>query len=341
MSVSRHLFALAVAASCAVSLHTGCGGAIAPQSDAGTVDAGDSGGGGCDAGLAACGALCVDTSKDSKHCGSCSNACAPDQACVKGTCTSTISCGIGQTKCGAICVSTSTDPANCGGCGKVCPNGSACVASTCSLACGGGQTLCSGKCVDTQIDNANCGSCGAVCAPDGGVGCQKGLCCGGGTQNCGGKCIDTLSDPKNCGSCGNVCPVQSPGCAVGKCTNLQVLGTLGSQTFYKIPVTGAMSDTNVYNACLAAGLTVGCSSTNCLIYTDNLCTPTQENSCGNPMLSLAGVIGCASPSKCVALDGVYQYMGQKWQNGSACGAEGAQWCSTGNSFTNRWALCVQ
>jgi hypothetical protein len=180
-----------------------------------------------------------------------------------------------------------------------------------------------------------------VCNKNAGELCQQGLCCGAGATSCGGKCVDTQTDPLNCGLCKNVCPPQTPSCASGKCTALQILGKLGSQTFYKIPVTGPMSDTNVYNACVAAGLTVGCSSTSCPAYTDNVCTPTLESSCGNPMKSLATVLGCASPSNCALLNGVYQYMGHKWQGDSACGVENATWCSTGASYSNRWALCLQ
>ena len=342
MRVFRPFIALTLAAASTLALHTGCGGLVRTDVDGGGVDSGvdssvDSGG--CTGGRVACGASCVDTSKDSQHCGSCSNACAPSQVCTGGACT--IDCVSPLTKCGQLCVATTTDPANCGGCSKVCPNGFACVASQCTLVCGGSQTKCSNTCVDTQTDNANCGSCGAACEADGGGGCQKGLCCASGTTSCGGKCIDTLADPNNCGVCNNVCPAQAPSCAAGECTKLQVLGKLGSQTFYKIPVTGTMTDTNVYNACVAAGLTVGCSSSNCPNYADNLCTPTQENSCGNPMKLLAVALGCNSPSNCALLDGVYQYMGQKWQNGASCGAEGATWCSNGTAYSNRWALCVQ
>jgi hypothetical protein len=336
MRLSRSVVAVALL------LFTGCGGRLMSDLDSGVSDGGvdsavDSGG--CGAGLAACGSTCVDPSKDPKNCGTCGHACAPSQVCMNGACS--IDCVSPQTKCGQSCVSTATDPANCGGCNKACANGLSCVASQCTLICKAGQTQCSNKCVDTQIDNANCGSCGATCDADGGPGCVSGLCCGPGKVNCGGTCTDNLTDPKNCGPCNNVCPPQTPSCAGGKCTSLQVLGTLGSQTFYKIPVTGAMTDTNVYAACVAAGLTVGCSSTNCPTYTDNVCTPTLENSCGNPMKSLATVLGCASPSNCAQLNGVYQYMGHKWQSDASCGVEGAQWCSTGTSYSNRWALCLQ
>jgi hypothetical protein len=333
MHVSRPLAALALVVSSSVALYAGCATAGSSGGDGGI------GGGVCDGGLAACGSSCVDTSKDSKNCGTCGNACPTDQACVSGTCS--LSCGT-KTKCGQTCVTTATDPSNCGGCNKACDSGLSCVASQCTLVCNAdaGQTKCTDKCVDTQFDNANCGSCSTLCDTDGGGGCQKGLCCAPGTANCTGSCIDTQADPLNCGQCKNVCPAQTPNCALGKCTALQVLGKLGSQTFYKVPVTGVMSDTNVYNACIAAGLKVGCQAVGCN-YNDSLCVLTLESSCGNPMLGLSASLGCGLPSSCAPLAGVYQYMGHKWQSDSACGVENGTWCSTGNAYSNRWALCVQ
>lgn len=335
MHVSRPLVALALALSSGLALYVGCATAGSTGGDAGAA------GGTCDGGLAACGSSCVDTSKDSKNCGACGNACPVDQACVAGACS--LSCGA-KTKCAQACVTTTTDPSNCGGCDKACEGGLSCVASQCTLVCNGdaGQTKCADKCVDTKLDNGNCGSCSNTCDADGGAACQKGLCCSAGTANCtGSTCIDTLSDPLNCGQCSNACPSQTPNCAAGKCTALVVLGKLGPQTFFKVPVVGIMSDTNVYNACVAAGLKVGCQAINCATYNDSLCVLTQESSCGNPMLGLAASLGCGLPSSCAPLFGVYQYMGQKWSGGASCGAESGTWCSTGTAYSNRWALCVQ
>ena len=338
MHVSRSLVVLALAFCSGLAIYVGCAtaGTVTFSDDAGVPPAG-----GCDGGLSACGSSCVDTSKDAKNCGACGKACAANEVCVSSACT--VSCGT-KTKCGQACVTTTDDPANCGGCNKACDGGLSCVASQCTLVCNAdaGQTKCTDTCVNTQVDNANCGSCASPCDTDGGGGCQKGLCCSPGTANCtGSACIDTQADPQNCGSCGKVCPAQTPNCAGGTCTALIALGKLGSQTFYKIPVTGTMSDTNVYAACIGAGLKVGCQAINCSSYNDNLCVLTQENSCGNPMMLLATTLGCSSPSNCGPLNGVYQYMGHKWQSDASCGVESGSWCSTGTSYSNRWALCVQ
>jgi hypothetical protein len=89
-------------------------------------------------------------------------------------------------------------------------------------------------------------------------------------------------------------------------------------------------------------LNVGCQAMGNCSYNDNLCVMTQENSCGNPMMSLAQKLGCSNPANCNnVFNGVYQYMGQKWVSGAACGVEGNSWCSVGTSYSNRWALCVQ
>ena len=47
------------------------------------------------------------------------------------------------------------------------------------------------------------------------------------------------------------------------------------------------------------------------------------------------------PSGCPALYGAFQYMGHKWQNDDACGAEQGQWCVSGRGVMNKYALCIQ
>jgi hypothetical protein len=105
-----------------------------------------------------------------------------------------------------------------------------------------------------------------------------------------------------------------------------------------------MTDTNVFNACKAAGLNVGCQAlrVNCAQYTDALCVETPENNCGNPMMGLSMLL-CPgmSPGQCMPLWGLYQYMGHKWQTDSACGAEQTGWCTQGNMQMNRFALCTR
>ena len=60
-------------------------------------------------------------------------------------------------------------------------------------------------------------------------------------------------------------------------------------------------------------------------------------------LSLAQVL-CGpqrvTPASCPALWGLFQYMGQKYNNGSSAGAEQNRWPVLGNQQMNRFALCV-
>jgi hypothetical protein len=90
----------------------------------------------CRPGLAFCGGVCVDTTSNPAHCGSCGHACAATEVCNEGACVT--SCG-GLTPCGGACVNTATDPANCGSCGNACPDGlnadGVCEMSRCVLAC--------------------------------------------------------------------------------------------------------------------------------------------------------------------------------------------------------------
>jgi hypothetical protein len=53
--------------------------------------------------------------------------------------------------------------------------------------------------------------------------------CNPGYSNCDGSdangCeVNTNADPKNCGGCGTVCPPNTPACASGKCSNIDLSG---------------------------------------------------------------------------------------------------------------------
>ena len=135
-----------------------------------------------------------------------------------------------------------------------------------------------------------------------------------------------------------------PFCNAGRCDKAppgKLLGQLGNFTFYGVQVMGAMTDTNCRNTCRAAGLNIPCQAQAGCQYNDNLCTITSEMSCGNPMQTLAMKLCNQNPSGCPALYGVYQYMGGKWSNDSACGAEQGQWCVTGGQQQNKFAMCVR
>lgn len=116
------------------------------------------------------------------------------------------------------------------------------------------------------------------------------------------------------------------------------------KTFYKVRVSGIMSDTNVYNACNNAGYTVPCSNEPNGVVSDNLCRDVGFRDGITPMETLALAIGCADgPSNTVCVPmrpGTFQYMGQKWQSGSSCGSGPSTWCEQGNDVSNYDALCV-
>ncbi len=254
----------------------------------------------------------------------------------------TATCPPFQTLCGGVCADLAINPSHCGSCAIACGMAKLCVQGKCMGDCPPGQTPCGDTCVDTSSDPNDCGQCGHACG--GGFACVNGACtlvcdADAGLTECNGQCVDTSTDPKNCGACNSPCIGT---CSGGVCGGGGVfVAKLGAQSFYKVQVSGTMSDTNVLDACKGAGMTVGCSAQSCPQYTDNLCVQTQESSCGNPMLDLAKAIGCSTPATCPQLAGVYQYMGQKWQSGSACGADGGQWCAVGDQHSDRWALCVQ
>jgi hypothetical protein len=85
---------------------------------------------------------------------------------------------------------------------------------------------------------------------------------------------------------------------------------------------------------------VPCQATQGCTYNDNICTQTNnETSCGNPMAGLSMLICNGQyPGQCQLLNGVYQYMGNNWVGG--CGVENGGWCAQGNSYMNKFALCV-
>jgi cysteine-rich repeat protein len=124
-----------------------------------------------------------------------------------------------------------------------------------------------------------------------------------------------------------------------ECDGEVLLQNWNGWTFYKVPVMGTMTDPNIASACADCGLQVPCQSTDPCNFNDLLCTQTNtEAGCGSPMLGMAGQLGCGTPDQCMALWGVFQYMGNTWVGG--CGAEQNQWCVVGDSVMNKHAVCV-
>jgi hypothetical protein len=150
------------------------------------------------------------------------------------------------------------------------------------------------------------------------------------------------SDPS-----GDLCVVarNNNGDSLEKCTTITKLisnnngafATWNNLNFYKIQVTGVMNDTNVYNACVNAGLNVPCTNENDGQHSDNLCVDVGWRDGSSPMNTLSQEICATGPGSCAELEGVYQYMGHKYGE-DACGVYSGSWCASGQS--DQFALCT-
>merc|ERR1712100_209293 len=121
------------------------------------------------------------------------------------------------------------------------------------------------------------------------------------------------------------------------------MGTYSGFDYYKVPVSGPMSDTNVRLACHSYGLVPMCSGPDGCTFNDHLCTVTPlSTSCYNPMQGLSQhICNGQNPNGCEQTTHLYNYMGENWQSGSSCGTDGSSWCTIGNHQTDRDALCVR
>jgi hypothetical protein len=116
----------------------------------------------CDLGRTCCGdGTCADTQNDPSHCGSCTQACNPNETCSGGTC----HCGSGS-GCGSgfICASAGTCCMPAGATIDATHPGPCCGAAACNV--DGCVCVCLGTGSDCSVDEGCCsGSCiGGVCA---------------------------------------------------------------------------------------------------------------------------------------------------------------------------------
>ena len=195
------------AATFAVAAWVACG------SDTGSDGAAGAGGGvvECQLPLELCDGVCVHSPSDPENCGSCGNACDPNQVCIAGAC----ECDPGLVACADGCQDLSNDPDHCGDCAIACLAGQTCASGVCSD-CPANTVACAneGVCADIASDEANCGGCGVDC---GGGTCTTGICsCVGSTTSCPDGCYDTQTDEAHCGSCAISC-LQGQTCTAGVC----------------------------------------------------------------------------------------------------------------------------
>ncbi|XP_078699898.1 uncharacterized protein LOC144926757 [Branchiostoma floridae x Branchiostoma belcheri] len=111
--------------------------------------------------------------------------------------------------------------------------------------------------------------------------------------------------------------------------------------YYKVPVSGAMTSTNVKTTCEAAGYVTPCPGDSDCRYASSSCVFTGLEDCIRPMKELSQVL-CgidSSPETCDQLDGVYQFM--NWRNDNSCGMESGDWCVFGSERQDRYALCAR
>lgn len=208
----------------ALLLLAGCGkdGSVDP-------DSGD------DACRVMCGASCVDTDSDVRHCGACDRDCtalegvlAEEVACVEGACVIDGACAPDRADCdGDVesgCEADLTKPETCGACETACSDPTpACTMDeegrwACSRECMAPTAdLCGDACVDVLTSVEHCGACDAGCpAPDNAdPTCTDGECdfeCEAGFHRCGDACVADDS-VQSCGNSCTPCPVPANGAA--------------------------------------------------------------------------------------------------------------------------------
>jgi hypothetical protein len=125
--------------------------------------------------LETCGAECIDTSADARHCGRCGQPCLHTQLCVAGQCV----CVPGTTPCDGACRDLQSDPGYCSSCDVHCSAGQKCSLGHCKDACDPGLVECptangNSACVDLAAGYPRCGSCDIFCAAS--EVCVDGVC---------------------------------------------------------------------------------------------------------------------------------------------------------------------
>ncbi|XP_066264852.1 uncharacterized protein [Branchiostoma lanceolatum] len=128
----------------------------------------------------------------------------------------------------------------------------------------------------------------------------------------------------------------------GKEREASYLATYKGWHYYKVPVTGKMTATNVKAACEAAGYVTPCPGDSGCRFSSSSCVLTGLLDCDHPMREVSHELCGSTPSadRCSKLHGVYQFM-HKWTKGGACGSESGSWCAYGSYVRrDRYAFCA-
>jgi hypothetical protein len=200
----------------------------------------------CGRGLTCCDGICVDVTRDTRHCGACGTSCGAQNAtaaCLEGTCRATCNDGFGDCNARADdgCeVNLRDDVAHCGACGTRCNLTNAtpacelgrCVVAQCSSTFQSCDGLSANGCeVNVSTDARHCGGCGQACAlPEATSRCVASRCavngCLGTARDCDGLpengCEANVSTSvQHCGACNRACPAGEV-CSDGGCRTLEL-----------------------------------------------------------------------------------------------------------------------
>jgi len=284
----------------------------------------------------------VDTGSDPNNCGTCGNACTPNQTCAAGQCTGA-QCPSGQGFCGGTCIDTSADLNNCGACGRACGSNASCGGGVCT--CQSGYTMVNGSCAPTQTSctsAADCpgggassclqaaclsGFCGFQPAPSATM-CKAASCFGGEATSAAfcdgaGTCVNgarQICAPYACnnatGSCASTCTGNNDckagySCTAGgvcKLSSGETCGTDATLCASGFCADGVCCDTTCDGTCQACSIATGSGA---------------NGTCGNVAAGADPRAECAEqPASTCGTTGVCNGSGacQKYASGTVCAA---------------------